>query len=208
MNRKAWLQIVQEAKNGNEALFSKAVTSNFEEHFYKSILKVVQDKCLTHEIYNSTMLKFWERFIRNDEDLPESNIDGYIFHMSRNAFYEIRRQHNNQRNLNAVSMESQEIVEGYKDIHAGGNLLYGEHPENEGLNRKQILFNIVQSLDETCQKIIHQHVLDGRSLVKIKEEIQLYGSYNAIVQKKKRCIKTLSKRFRAAIKEKKYILPQ
>jgi len=207
MNREAWLHVVQEARSGNEALFNKAVTSNFQEQFYKTLIKTIHDEDLTLEVYNSTMSKFWERFILKGEDLPESNIDGYIYQMSRNAFYEIRRQRNNQRNLNTVSMDSQEIIEKYKDLKVEDDQLLSESSMNEDLKRHQVLYQIVQSLDEICQQIIQQNIMDGQSLVKIKEELKMYGSYNAIVQKKKRCMSMLAKRLRAAIKEKKYILP-
>ena len=208
MNREAWQHVVSEARNGNTALFNKAVTSNFQEHFYKSILKTVQEKDLTREIYNSTMLKFWERFIINGEDLPESNIDGYIFQMSRNAFYEIRRQRSNKRNLNTVSMESQDIIEKFKAIKNEGNHSYGNTiSEEQDLKMHRVLFQTVQKLDKVCQQIIHQHVMEEETLVKLKEELSSYGSYNAIVQKKKRCIDSLRRLINRAVKEKKFILP-
>lgn len=208
MNREAWLHIVQEARNGNETLFNRVVTSNFREHFYKSIIKIVHDEDLTMEIYNSTMFKFWERFIHKGEDLPGSNIDGYIFQMSRNAYYEIGRQRNNQRNLNTVSMESQEIIEKYKDVQIADDRIYKEFAESDDMKMHRVLFDIVQSLDEVCQQIIRRNIIDEQSLVKLKEELKMYGSYNAIVQKKKRCMNMLTKLLTRAIKEKKYILPQ
>lgn len=93
MNRENWKNIVYEVRNCNEALFNKAFTSNFHEHFYKAIQKTVQYEALTRDIYNSTMPKFWERFILMGEDLPESNIDGYTYLGSRNTFYELKRSY-------------------------------------------------------------------------------------------------------------------
>ncbi len=206
MNREAWQHIVYEARTGNDALFSKAVTSNFEEHFYTAINQTVQDEALTRDIYNSTMLKFWERFILRGEDLPESNIDGYIYQMSRNAFYELRRQKTNQRNLNTVTIESQEIIERYAGDTTNYESLEAKENRTEVMKKEEILHNIISGLDPTCQEIIKKNMLQGVSLVNVKEEIALYGTYNAIVQKKKRCMNMLSKRLKLAFKEKNYIL--
>ena len=206
MNRKAWQHIVHEARTGNDALFNKAVTSNFEEHFYTAIQKTVQDEALTRDVYNSTMLKFWERFILMGEDLPESNIDGYIYQMSRNAFYELRRQATNQRNLNTITIESQEIIDRYTADTANYESLEAEENRREATQKEKILYDIIKSLDKTCQDIIRKNMLQGVSLVKVKEEIALHGTYNAIVQKKKRCMNMLSKRLKRAFKEKDSIL--
>jgi len=207
MNRETWQHVVDEARNGNEALFNKAVTSNFRDQFYMSILKTVHEEELTHEIYNFTMFKFWERFILRGEDLPESNIDGYIYQMSRNAFYEIKRQKSNQRNLNTVSMESQELIEKYKDLSTSDHLDYDQSTTDKS-NLHYTLHEAVRSLDDKCQEIINRHIIEGNSLVQLKEEMAMYGSYNAIVQKKKRCIRKLYKLLQIAIKEKKIIIPQ
>jgi len=206
MNREAWQHIVQEARNGNEALFNKAFTSNFQEHFYKAIHKIVQDESLTREIYNSTMLKFWERFVLMGEDLPESNIDGYIYQMSRNAFYELRRQKTNQRNLNTVYTESQEIIEKYTADTTNYNRLEVNENQGEEMKKEDILHHIINGMNKNCQEIIKRNMLQGVTLVKVKEEIALYGSYNAIVQKKKRCMNVLSKRLKQAFRKKKYNL--
>jgi len=204
MNREVWEHIVQEARNGNETLFNKAVSTTIYNHFYDLIIKKVRDENLTQEIYNLTMYKFWERFILKQEKLPKSNIEGYVYQMSRNAFYEIKREQHRRRNFNSVSIKSQELVEKFKDAH-NDNLELNAKLQDQ-MNLK--LFQIVQSLDETCQKIINLNIIDGQSLVKLKEEVAVNGSYNAIVQKKKRCIKAMYRRLYAAIQEKKYILPE
>lgn len=206
MNRQAWQQIVKDARNGNDTLFNSAVSSNFEEHFYEAIYKLVQDEVLTREIYNSTMFKFWERFILNHEDLPESNIDGYIFKMSRNAFYELNRQKQYKRNLKTVSLESQEMVKQYasniKQAALGNDDVI---PESQS-QRLKLLHEIIQAMDSICQSIIRQNIMEETPLKQVKEDIAMYGTYNAIVQKKKRCINTLQKRFRNAMSSNKYTL--
>ena len=175
MNREAWQYITHEARTDNDALFNKAITSNFEEYFYTTIQKIVQDEALTRDISNTTMLKFWERFILMGEDLPESNIDGYVYQMIRNAFYELRRQKDGQRNLNTVSMESQDIIEKYKDMDDDAQL-YNARSTNQENKMHRVLFATVQ------RQFIQKNIIDGQSLVKIKEELEMYGSYNAIVQ--------------------------
>lgn len=206
MNRQAWQQIVMDARNGNDTLFNNAVASNFKEHFYVAIYKLVQDEILTREIYNSTMFKFWERFILNNEDLPESNIDGYIFLMSRNAFYELKRQKQYKRNLKTVSLESQSIVKEYASHFVEKDMVINGRSDNVPSPRLRLLRQIILTLDTVCQEIIRKNILEETPLKLVKEDIVMYGTYNAIVQKKKRCINTLKKRFQKALKEKNHFL--
>ena len=99
MNREAWQHVLHEAITANDALFNKASTSNFEDHYYKAIQKIAHVEALNRNIDNSTMLKFWERFILLGEDLPESDHDGYAYKMSSNDFYKPRRHSNSQSSL-------------------------------------------------------------------------------------------------------------
>ena len=107
MNREAWQHVLHEAITGNDALFNKASTSNFEDHYYKAIQKIAHVEALNRNIDNSTILKFWERFILLGEDLPESDLDGYVYHMSLNTCYKPRRHPTNQPNLKTIMIENQ-----------------------------------------------------------------------------------------------------
>lgn len=194
MNELSWRQAIEASRNGNDTLFSKAVSSSFEEHFSKAIQKITQDKRVTKEIYISTMTKFWERFILCGEDLPKSNINGYIFQMAKNAFFEIKRKKRTYKHSFIQSVDILEIVEKYNHVVTdAGSLEATSVEQQEDITINQI-HAAVQSLDPRCQQIIEKNIIKNISLTQLKKELGIDGTYNAIVQKKKRCLSALKKR--------------
>lgn len=191
MNKETWQEVVYEARNGNETLFNKAVTSNFQHYFSEGINNITQDDLLTKEIYITSMTKFWERFILWGEPLPDSNIDGYIYTMAKNAFFELRRKAKSNKYGFISSTDHIEILEKYNaKVHEHRSSDFENPAANEEDSSEQLQLAIRQ-LDEKCKKIIEQNILQNVSLTKLKVELGINGSYNAIVQKKKRCLKHL-----------------
>jgi len=191
MNREDWQHIVNEARNGNELLFNNAVTSNYGKHFYNVIVDITRDDQLTKEIYIIAMTKFWERFILWGEPLPESNINGYIYTISKNAFFEKNRKANTEKHGFIKSSGNIEILEKYHShVHQSNSV----DIEEIGKDRDESLHQLhlaIQSLDIKCKKIIELNILQNITLAKLKDELGITGTYNAIVQKKKRCLNHL-----------------
>ena len=193
MNEVNWLQAIKEAQNGNNVLFNKAVASNFEGHFYQALLGITHEETLVRELYISTITKFWERFVLQGEKLPESNVNGYIFQMAKNAFFEMNRKKQTYKHSFVTPVESIEIVEKYNSaISDSGSLDQFDSSEESDAIITQI-HKAVQSLDETCKQIIEQNIIEGTSLNILKDELGINGTYNAIVQKKKRCLQALKR---------------
>jgi len=86
MSNDLWIEAVESARLGNEKLFNRVVSSSFQKHYYKPILRMTKDKNIVEEIYILSITKFWERFVLHGEAMPQTNISGYIFQMARNAF--------------------------------------------------------------------------------------------------------------------------
>jgi len=193
MNRKAWDKIVYEACNGNESLFNKAVTTNFHDYFSEGISKITQDDRLAKDIYIASMTKFWERFILCGEPLPDCNIDGYIYTMAKNAFFESRRKAKTYKHGFITSADNIEILEKYNTVVLENNSVDFDDSDEHEDESTRVLRQAVQSLDDKCKKIVEQNILQNISLTKLKEELGINGSYNAIVQKKKRCLNHLKR---------------
>jgi len=193
MNEVSWREAIDASRNGNDTLFSKAVSSNFEDYFSKAISNITQDKRVTKEIYISTMTKFWERFILCGEELPKSNINGYIFQMAKNAFFEIKRKQRTYKHSFIQSVDILEIVEKYNVIVSDAGSIDSTNLDQKEEITLQQIHTAVQSLDVRCQQIIEKNIIKNISLMQLKKELGITGTYNAIVQKKKRCLNALRK---------------
>jgi len=194
MNNQTWIEAVEHARMGDDKLFSKVVSSNFRQHFYTPILLLTKDRSIVDEIYILSITKFWERFVLMGEELPSSNINGYIFKMARNAFFEMKRKQNTIKASSIVSVDAVDIFERYSD-HLQEDQLYMDTTPVESSKDVQLkaVIQAVNQLNPLCKQIIEKNILESNSLKTIKEELELGGTYNSIVQKKKRCIKRLRK---------------
>jgi len=193
MSNELWKEAVEKARLGNENLFNKIVASNFQKHFYEPILRMTNDKSIVEEIYILSITKFWERFVLWGEELPHSNITGYIFQMSRNAFLEIKRKQSTIKASSIITVDTTEMYETYS-TYVTENESYVENPlkADETVLLKSV-FEVMTLLDPLCKNIIEKNILESRRLKTIKEELAISGTYNSIVQKKKRCIKKLKR---------------
>lgn len=193
MNRKAWQKIVDDAKNGNESSFNTAVTSNYKEHFYGAILKLAKDDDTAKELYISAMTKFWERFILWNEPLPDTNIDGYIYLIMKNAFFETQQRMRSAKHNFISSYDSLELVEKYKSVVEKEQTIELNDDAISYEEEVSTIHEAVRSLDHKCKEIIEQNILLKITLQSLKSELGINGTYNAIVQKKKRCLKMLKR---------------
>ena len=191
MSNDQWIEAVENARKGNESLFNKVVTSNFKQHFYTPILQITKDKGIVEEIYILSITKFWERFVLWGEELPQSNIKGYIFQMARNAFFEVKRKQSTIKASSMISVDATKIFETYGS-YVCHNEPYIDTPlESDQDVLLKSVFEAMGQLDPLCNDIIEKNILENNLLKTVKEEMALSGTYNSIVKKKKRCIKKL-----------------
>ena len=186
-----WIEAVEHARQGNETHFNKIVASSFKQDFYTPILQMTKDKSIVEDIYIMTITKFWERFVLKGEDLPNSNINGYLFQMARNAFFELKRKQNTAKASMFVTMDASEIYESYSSYMQKNESLENLAPDSDKTVLLRSIYDAMTQLDPICIKIIEKNILENRLLKTIIEEMSLSGTYNSIVKKKKRCIKKL-----------------
>ena len=191
MSNDQWIEAVENARMGNESLFNKVVTSNFKQHFYTPILHITKDKGMVEEIYILSITKFWERFVLWGEELPQSNIQGYIFQMARNAFFEVKRKQSTIKASFIMSVDATEIYEVYGAYVSENEAYTDTTTDSDQHVLLRSVFDAMGQLDPLCHEIIEKNILENNLLKTIKEELALSGTYNSIVKKKKRCIKKL-----------------
>ncbi len=191
MNSDNWRKAIEDAKNGNDTLFSKVVNHKYNSHFNEAIAIITKDKDLSRSLYTTTMTTFWERFVIQGEKLPNTNIDGYIFQMAKNAFILHKRQVQSYKHSFVQPMDTLDIIQKYSSVvNEQGSVDHTQSLQFEE-ERNKLIHNAVRSLDKICKEIVEQNILNNVTLKTLRQELGLKGTYSAIVQKKKRCIRRL-----------------
>jgi|GEM_PF-1392432 len=197
MTDKTWESTIELARQGDEAPFNAYVNEMYISRYHTSILKITEgDEAMTREVYTSAITKFWERFILRAESLPQRNINGYVFNMARNAFVDIKRQAKRNKECEFCSHQALNIARDYTNMTIEDKSFDGSSYEIEQEDyemKMQLLRTSISELDEKCQKIINRNVYEGEFLKDLKLELGFTGTYQSIVEKKKRCIRKLSK---------------
>ncbi len=193
-----WLEIITECKKGNNAPFNRAVSGNYPVHFKGPLITLTGSEEMAWEVYLNGMTKFWERFVLHNEALPDKNIKGYIFRMVRNNFVDESRKLNKKTGLKLVELDHNKLLRQLKTT----DMIDQSKPEKEHSNNQKVeqqylvaLENAISKLCDDCKKLIERNIYDGERLKTLKTELNYTGSYQTIVEKKKRCIKKVTKLF-------------
>ncbi len=193
-----WPKIIAESKKGNNALFNSTVSADYPLHFKGALISLTGSEDMAWEVYLNGMTKFWERFVLHNEKLPEQNVKGYIFRMVRNNYVDESRKLNKKSSLKLVELDQTKLMHQYKN----GKMINESTPENEHHNNQIVeqqylvaLENAISKLCEDCKALIERNIYDGERLKNLKTELSYTGSYQTIVEKKKRCIKKVTKLF-------------
>lgn len=200
MSNEDWIEAVNRAREGDDRLFNKVVSSRYKQHFCDSILAITKGLDAAEEIYILSITKFWERFILGGEELPDSNINGYIFQMARNAFFEKKRKQTTTKASMTVSLDATEVYKTYISyVNGNKSITDAVSSDSQRVVVLRAVFDALAKLDPLCSQIIEKNILENNLLKTVKEELALTGTYNSIVKKKKRCIKKLRNLFKAQI---------
>jgi len=197
MTDKTWESTIELARQGNDAPFNAFVNEMYISRYHKPIFKFTGgDEALTREVYTNAITKFWERFILRAEPIPQRNISGYVFNMARNAFIDIKRQVKRDKECEFFSHQALNLARDYASMTCDDDSfdISPHQLEQEDYEMKMKLLHMsISQLDEKCQEIINRNVYNGEFLKDLKLELGFTGTYQSIVEKKKRCIRRLSK---------------
>lgn len=196
MTHEKWKTAIDLAREGKELSFNSLVNDMYENRYYQAIQKLTKDTFVTREVYTMAITKFWERFILKNDLLPSTNINGYIYNMCRNAFIDIKRQEQRKKECEFCSKQALNMARDYtvimKNPHAYEGSVHKEEQDDYELKMK-LLQQSISQLEERCQEIIRRNVFEGELLKDLKSELGFTGTYQSIVEKKKRCMRRLSK---------------
>lgn len=184
-----WKNAISDSIDGDNALFNKLFLDLYQSKYKYALSKFITHDSDVVEVYTITMTKFWERFVMLEEELPKTNIEGYIYRMAYNAYYcQIRKSKETPSDL--VTQNGQGMSHILRSIEYPA---YIEESEENSLKRSNLLRNAIEKLDSICQSIIKANVMGGTKLKELEAELEFDGKYNGLVHKKKRCIKRLTK---------------
>jgi len=200
LNRKPeidWRSAINSARQGNSRSFDLQVVSVYQNFHKKALIGIIGSEKECWEIYLMAVTKFWEKYILAGNNLPENNINGYLFMMSKNVYYDKCRK------MKSAVAQSTILVDDFKTIKqdklsATDKLDSEQNIFHKDRQNEKYLFKLeqaIQKLCDDCKAIIEENVLGDIKLKDLKEKIKYGGGYQAIVQKKKRCLKKLTKYF-------------
>lgn len=204
MKEEKWKTAVEYARRGNENLFNSLVNEMYISKYYAAIQKFTKDEALTREVYTRAITKFWERFVLKGESLPSKNLIGYIYNMSRNVFIDLKRQDNKNKECELCNRHALNIARDYILItQESGEFESTKYMEEqcEYELKMKLLQDSIAQLDERCQEIIRRNIFEGELLKDLKQQLGFSGTYQSIVEKKKRCMRRLSKLMFSALEE-------
>lgn len=193
MTQEKWITIIERFKAGQEKSFEKALIPYYKKNQFQ-LFKITQSKEDAWTIFVESMVNFRERFLLNAERVP-NNINGYIFQSQRNIWIDICRKRNKKRQIKtkAVEVAQLEGALGFGNVATAPEYHWEEQESEE--SRLKSLEIAISKLCDNCRQLIERNVFDKIKLKVLREEMNYTSSYQAIVEKKKRCIKKLTKLF-------------
>lgn len=184
MKGKSVETIIESAIEGNEAPFNQYIENVCHELLPKliAITSSVED---AKDVFIRSVQKFWERFVLQQETLPDNPI-AYLFMMCKNAWLMQKR---NKWNLVTL------IDEPYKygDIESNENPLSEKERsihEEEYFMKQKALTLAMEKMSGKCKALIETE-LDNRVKLKDLQNDLGFTNYQALVQAKYNCKKRL-----------------
>lgn len=192
MNRAKWESAIRRSAKGDNKLFNTIVVDLYRDNFKDALTKFIKDENDVEEVYTISITKFWERFVLLQEDLPTSNIEGYLYKMAYNAYVYILKRRNKKKVIAFSPIDESNIADIVSKIQYPQNL---PQEDLDTLSKSEILERSISRLATGCQRIIKMNVMSGSKLIDIQDDIDYNGSYNGLVKMKQRCIKRLARIF-------------
>lgn len=191
-SEKEWIEALDLTRKGKSKAFDQQLLRAFQKVHKKALIPLVGSAEESWQVYLQAMTKFWEKYILAGNELPAKNINGYIFMMCKNAYYDRHRKKKKEINTESLSLddryqqaEKSSWQESYTDL-------------DTVIQDRQYLLQLHQAIErlgDSCKAIIEENVLGKIKLIELRKKLQYGGGYQAIVQKKKRCLKKLTKFF-------------
>ncbi|MDY8136933.1 hypothetical protein [Aquimarina sp. 2201CG5-10] len=186
MNKNKLEKIIKQAIEGNELPFDRFLKDLFKQ-LKPKLLSLTQSPQEVEDIFIASMQKFWERFVVNQEKLPENSI-GYIFVMCKNNWL-ISKRHP----WNSVVLK-EAISEDHK-FNDQNNTNIDNSIENLEVEwtQKRALSEALDSLSEKCKTLMESEINPEIKLKDLQQQLE-FQNYQALAQAKYNCKKRLIKK--------------
>ncbi len=192
MNINELKKIIEQATQGNELPFDHFLNALFER-LQPRLLSLTQSSQETEDIFITSMQKFWERFVINQEKLP-LNIDGYIYIMCKNAWLMGKRNIPRTVILNE-SLKTENVYDD-NDLDTETRI---EELEQDWLQKKA-LYKALDQLSAKCKSLMEADMDKNTKLKDLQGEMG-FTNYQALVQAKYNCKKRLIKKVYEILEE-------
>jgi len=198
MTQEKWSAIIKTYKAGQTQPFEEKIMPLYKKSkgllFNIEGLNSEEDAWL---VFSDSLVKFRQLFLIGSEPIP-NNVNGFLYTAQKNIWIDICRKRNRKRQVKLNMMDKTQL----EYVCAGSTALalrsVYSYQEEQVLESKRLhaLDRAIGKLCDNCRKIIEEHALEGKKLKVLKEEMNYTtSSYQAIVEKKKRCMKKLTKLF-------------
>ncbi len=195
MNKESqeWEKVIQAYRSGNERAFDQMIVKAYQRDHEPRLLSLTKSKDDAWLVYVEAMLKFRDKFVIGIAPLPK-NPNGYLNRMERNIWVDICRKRNQKKQIKFVEIENHQLTAMFAQVGQSGPDDYydEEQKEEQYLNA---LEKAIGKMCDKCKEIIEKNIFQNIKLKTLKIEMNYTGSYQAIVEKKKRCIKKLTRIF-------------
>ncbi len=169
-------QLIQKIKNGDESVLDYLYKKN-----YKMMTRMIVKNNGTEEeaqdIYQEAIVIFWQK-ARRDDFVLTSKISTFVYSVCQNLW---------RKELERKSKISGEMVEGR------------EYNDFEKEERDNIIAKCLNSLGETCKKVLMYYYFDNYSMQEIAEKLG-FANADTAKTKKYKCKKELDEYIKANYK--------
>ncbi|WP_108867209.1 RNA polymerase sigma factor [Aquimarina aquimarini] len=183
---------IKSAQKGDERPFNIF----FEYAFQKlrgKLLSLTKSEEDTREVFITSMQKFWERFVINQEELPHNSI-GYIYIMCKNAWLM------KKRNIKGLVTVSDQPYEYHDDTEAPVSYEDQTEIENDRVLKHKALAIALEKLSPKCKTLLENDMDHQVQLKDLQQELG-YTNYQALVQAKYNCKKRLIQKVYEALEK-------
>lgn len=166
-NQADFLALLNTAQNGNGLPLNQ-----FFEQLYRrkkvGLLKLAGSEDLAKECFQVAVSEFWEKCVKAEQQLPNSNIEGYIYSMAR--FNCIDRQRKAKK-YRTVSDDVAGLERNVNLMTAGKNPLEIQEEANAENLKTVSLHKAIKRLSEKCQQLFKAILEEGLTSAKDLQQV-------------------------------------
>lgn len=184
----SFAHIIEEYHNGNKLPFNQ-----FFKETYKNtrgrLVTLMKSEVDADDIFSECMHKFYELFIVQGKPVPDTNAEGYIYQMCKNACISSFRKKKRYELVSNDDLKLKNTDQASSTEKIEDNQHWTELEKED--HKKMALTKALGLLGKKCKKLFDKNITEKIKLKNLWEELG-YINYQAIVMAKYNCKKELS----------------